>query len=497
MELFRHLEIDEKVCKAGESISASMGMYSGRSMKEVIESKPRTNKGADSPLLKLFSSIGPVAGTFVTQDMLEPILLDAAKERGVDVRVYTDCMKVEQDDSSVTATLKDRKTGKITTIQAEYLIAADGAKSLIRSQLNVPTTGQGSMGHLLNILFHADLKEVVRQREFSLLKIQRPEVRGLLTSINNSDRWVFHLAYDPSRGEKPEDFPPERCNQLLRTILGMPEVDIDVKSVLPWEPSVRVAEHFKNGRIFLAGDAAHQMPPWGGQGGNSGIADAYNLGWKLAAVLQGHATEDLLKTYDEERIPAGAEAAQASASGVDENGILELKYNLEVARGWMRRLPLISGHGYEYKSKAICAEDTSPLGGLTWKPWSWQSLFFSIDGRPGRRAPHIWVENHGKRVSTLDLTGSKFALLAGADGASWLEGAKEVSSKLGVELVAYRLGPEGDVFSPKHAFESAAGITSHGAILLRPDNYVAWRERRRTKDVNARLERAMRQALCL
>lgn len=497
MELFRHLGIEGLVHEAGASISVSKGIYSGSSLKEVIEAKPRTEGERKFPLVGLFASVSPVNGTFVTQDMLEPVLVDAVRKRGREVTFYTECLKVEQDGDGVTATLKDRESGVISAVRADYLIAADGAKSPIRTQLNVPTTGRGDMGHLLNILFHADLKSLVHQREFSLCRIERPEVCGLFTSINNSDRWVFHLSYDPSKGEKASDFTPERCKELLRIALGMPDIEIDIKSILPWEPSVRIAERLQNGRIFLAGDAAHQMPPWGGQGANSGIADAYNLTWKLAAVLKGHASKTLLETYDVERIPVGREAAEASASGADEKGIISAKLNLAFAVGFLRKIPLISGFGYCYKSKAICVEDTSPLGGLTWRPWTLPSLFLSIDGRPGRRAPHIWVENQGKRISTLDLLGKSFVLLAGADGAGWLDAANEVSTALSIDIAAYCVGPKGDLVAPKGEFESAVGISSGGAILVRPDDFVVWRERREPSSHKTKLEQAMRQALCL
>jgi putative polyketide hydroxylase len=497
MELFRHLGIDGLVREAGASLSSSKGIHSGHSLKEVIEAKPRTKGIRKLPLTGLLAPLSPVNGTFVTQDMIEPVLVDAAREHGGDVRFYTECVGVEQDGDGVTATLKDRESGVTSTVHADYLIAADGAKSPIRTQLNVPTTGRGTMGHLLNILFHADLKALVDQREFSLCMVERPEVCGLFTSINNSDRWVFHLSYDPLKGEKVSDFPPEKCKELLRIALGMPEIKIDIKSILPWEPSVRIAERLQHGRIFLAGDAAHQMPPWGGQGANSGIADAYNLAWKLAAVLKGYAGKALLETYDVERMPVGLEAAEASASGTDEKGIISMKWNLTVVRGWLRKIPLLSGHGYCYTSRAICVEDTSPLGGLTWRPWTLPSLFLSIDGRPGRRAPHVWVEHQGKSISTLDLFGKGFVLLAGADGTFWLYAAKEVSSVLGIDIAAYCAGPNGDLVTPKGNFESAAGISSRGAILVRPDDFVVWRERRQASNHQAKLEQAMRQALCL
>lgn len=497
MELYRGLGIDDLVREAGASISASMGMHSGNSLKEVIEAKPRREGPKKFPLSGLLEQISPVNGTFVTQDMIEPVLVDVARKQGGEVRFYTECVGVEQDGNSITATLKDRESDVTSAVRADYLIAADGAGSPIRTQLNVPTSGRGTMGHLLNILFHADVKSLVYQREFSLCLVERPEVCGLFTSINNSDRWVFHLLYDPSKGERASDFTPEKCKELLRVALGMPEIDIDIKSILPWEPSVRITELLQHGRIFLAGDAAHQMPPWAGQGANSGIADVYNLSWKLAAVLKGHASKALLETYDVERIPVGRAAAEASASAADERGLILIKRNLTFAISLLRRMYLLSGHGYSYTSKAICVEDTSPLGGLTWKPWTLPSLFLSIDGRPGRRAPHVWVEHQGKRISTLDLSGKSFVLLAGAEGSSWLEAARKASSALGIDVAAYCTGPEGNLVASKGEFEAAAGISSRGAILVRPDDFVAWRERRQPYDHQAKLEQAMRQALCL
>ena len=215
MELYRRLGIEDRVHEAGASLSPTMGIYTGHSLKEIIGAKPRSKDARKLPLSDLLSALSPVTGMFVTQDMLEPVLVDAARERGGELRFGTECIGVEQDGDSVTATLKDRESGVTSIVRTDFLIAADGAKSPIRTRLDVPTTGRGTMGHLLNILFHADLKSLVQGREFSICIVERPEVSGLFTAINNSDRWVFHLIYDPSKGEKASDFPPEKCKELL------------------------------------------------------------------------------------------------------------------------------------------------------------------------------------------------------------------------------------------------------------------------------------------
>ncbi|KAK6592528.1 2,4-dichlorophenol 6-monooxygenase (FAD binding domain-containing protein) [Botrytis cinerea] len=456
MELFHGLGIDDLVREAGASMKATMGIHKGKSLKEVIEAKKPTDGPRKFPLAGLMDPISPVKGTFVTQDMLEPVLVDVARERGGDLRFYTECVGIHQDSDSVTATLKDRETGAISSVHAEYLIAADGAGSPIRNRLNVPTSGQGTMGYLLNILFHADLKSLVHKREFSICVIERPEIFGAFTSINNDDRWVFHLAYDPSKGKQASEFTPERCIELLRIAIGIPDLEID------------------HGRIFLAGDAAHQMPPWGGQGANSGITDAHNLAWKLALVLQKQANKRLLETYNAERQPVGKTAAEVSASGSDKRGMISLNlWDPAVIVGFYRRMGLISGHGYIYASDAICAENTSPLGGLTWKPWKLASLFFLIDGRPG---------------------------MTGAKGEPWIEATNSISETLAIDILAYSTGPNGDLITETNIFETTTGISPQGAILVRPDGFIAWRARRQESSVETprvQLELAIRRVLCL
>ncbi|KAL2428532.1 hypothetical protein ABEF91_008792 [Exophiala dermatitidis] len=315
-----------------------MGICSGNSLVEVIEPIARSSEQTEAgprrrmPGAEYLESLGPVEGCRATQDMIEPVLLAAARDRGGDLPFNVECTAFEQDDNGITATLRDRSSASESTVRAAYMIAADGAGSPIRHKLGVSTTGAGTLGHLLNILFEADLSELVRGREFSMCLIEReqPEViRGLFTSIDNHSRWCF----------------------------------IFLKSILPWEPSVRVAERFQHGRIFLAGDAAHQMPPWGGPGANTGIADVHNLAWKLAAVLRGQATPALLAAYDAERIPIACLVSDESGAGTDEHGLFLMWKSPPAMLSLFRRMPRLGGYSYSYDSTSqpIFAEDTTPL----------------------------------------------------------------------------------------------------------------------------------------
>lgn len=413
------------------------------------------------------------------------------------MRFHTECVSFEQNENGVTATLRDRETGMTSIVHAEYLIAADGAGSPIRKKLGVPMTGKGVIGNLLNILFEADLKNLVRGREISLCTIERPELRGLLTAINNSDVWVFHLSYHPEKGKKAADYTPERCKDLLCMAIGIPDLNIEVKSILPWQPSDSVAGKLQHGRIFLAGDAAHQMTPYAGQGATTGIADVFDLSYKLALVLKGQATAKLLETYEEERLPVGQLVARKSGELADHYG-LPTTGSWRAIPSMLRNLPLFTGFGYDYTSRAIVPEEVMPARWIPWwfVPWSIPSLIFGINGKPGTRAPHVWVQHGGRQISTLDILGKGFVLLTGSEGKLWCQAAVEISSKLGVDLVAYRAGPTGDLSDSERRWETAAGISSSGALLIRPDAFVAWRVQDQDGNLRGRLGAVLEKILC-
>ena len=488
MELFREIGLEEDIRHAGAQLAKSNGFLHGKTLLGVLSGEGEvfrmpagspSDGGVVSPFV--VSSASPTAAARCPQDRLEPVLLEAARARGGDLRFHVELTGFESVESVVMATVTDRESGETHTVKASYMIAADGAKSPVRQQLGVALAGRGEISHQLNIYFQADLSELVKGREFSICIIDNPEVRGILTSINNTDLWVFHAVYFPDNGQSPEDFPLDRCVDLIRKALGMPDVAITIRSVLPWAATVSVAERFQHGRIFLAGDAAHLMPPWGGMGASTGIQDAHNLAWKLAAVLGGQASPALLSTYDLERHPVACLAAERSGNLGDRTGLVSpSKWSASFKETFA---PL----DFRYRSAAICdegeARETRSVGD------------HDLDGRPGTRAPHIWLEREGGRISTLDLFGSSFVLLAGPDGSDFCDAARAFSARSSVPLTAYRIGAGGDFVDGDPKWTDAAGIAPSGALLVRPDGFVAWRERARVGDSAASLGRVLDRIL--
>jgi putative polyketide hydroxylase len=486
MELMRELELDEVIRRAGAKLAPAVGIYSGANVREIL-----ADRGEGGWLMKRMRARGtkgqpskksPTGPCRCTQEDLEPILLAAARERGVDVRFSTECVDHEQDAEGVTAVVSDRRTGERTSMRAKYLIAADGARSGIRERLGIRRSGRDFPSHQLNIYFRADLEKLVRGREFSMCLVENDAVRGLVASIDNATLWALHASYHPDRGERPEDFPPERCVELVRRAVGIPDLEVEIKGMSPWQSAVRIAERYRTGRIFLAGDAAHAMPPWGGFGANTGIQDAHNLAWKIAAVLEGRAEPDLLATYEEERLPVARDVGDIAGSMNDERGLIKVKPGLGMLWRMRKVFPYLT-MGYGYASSAV-ALDRGPRPG----PGTSE-----LRGRPGTRAPHVWLEQRGAALSTLDLFGTCFTLLAGSDGDAWCEAAREAARALSLPVRAYRIGV--DLADPRAAFLSSYGVRSTGAALVRPDGIVAWRSRGPSNAARDELAKVLRTIL--
>jgi hypothetical protein len=227
-----------------------------------------------------------------------------------------------------------------------------------------------------------------------------------------------------------------------------------------------------------------------GLGVNTAIQSAQNLAWKLAAVLKGHATPQLLSTYQTERHPVGWLAAEQSLTGP-----AAALFEQEREEGAFRPLekqflqPMI---GYRYRSEAILGNDpaTSTHDGIEWLDQP------ELTGLPGTRVPHFWVGRRGQRISTLDLLGGCFVLLTGESGFAWCEAVQRVAQTQRVALSAYRLGADADLFDLENVGPTRLGILSEGTVLIRPDGFVAWRSREQSQSPALLLEQVLARILC-
>jgi len=469
MELFRELQLDQAIVEAGKALAPAWGLYQGESLVEILKdidpAKLKVNHPINFPGLEKLAAMSPVAGARCTQDLSEPILLQAAQERGADIRFNTKLLSFTQSKNFVTAYIQDTVTGQEQTITCQYMIAADGAGSPVRKALQAATSGHGSYGHLLNVYFEANLGALVKGREFSICRITQPGLQGILTAINNSDKWVFHLYYDPAQGERPEDYTHERLEKLLQQILGMPEMTVRIISVLPWQPTVSVVNDMQHGRILLAGDAAHQMTPYSGKGAATGVQDVQNLSWKLALVLQQLAGEELLHTYSSERQPVGMQVAEMSGALADDKGLLDIpkfmklvsssanEYNLE------KMITMVGLPDFRYTSAAIINDDHEGEPAL-------------LSAQPGTRIPHVWLQKEPQPISTLDLATKHLTLITDEAGKAWQRAADSVTEQLHIKLPVYIIKKEEPAYD---AWKEITSLQEGEVILVRPDGFVAWR----------------------
>lgn len=298
MELFRQLglqgEIEDAAQRAWE-IGAFGGARRGRTMlsSEALDIPDTAVMTGDDP--------SPVRMAACPQTLVEPILRRALEQRGGDVRFGCTLLDLVPDGDGVRATVRDAG-GRERRLRAAYLVAADGSRGMVRRWLGIDRHGGAAAQHYLNVYFEADLAEKVRGRTFSQCEVANDTVRGLFLSMNNTTRWSFHLSYNPEH-DHPEQWSDATAADAVRAAIG-DDVPVSVRHRGAWTAGARVADAYRRGRVFLVGDTAHIMPPWGGLNGNTGIADAHNLAWKLAQVLGGDASPDLLDSYEAERLRA-------------------------------------------------------------------------------------------------------------------------------------------------------------------------------------------------
>jgi putative polyketide hydroxylase len=431
--------------------------------------------------------LSPAPFAPIDQDKLEVLLRDKAEELGADIRFATELVSLAQDDTGVTAVIRDRGAGAERTVRASYVVAADGWDSSMRQRLGIEMDGPGPFFRVATSLITADLRPALRGRPVSIAYLQQPHPGTILMAHDEEgQRWVFGIGYAPEYGESLADFTDERVAELVRSAAGLPDVAVALRSQIPgtdlkvvgFAIGAQVARQYQMGRVFLVGDAAHIVPPTGGLGANTGIQDAHNLAWKLAAVVGGEAGPGLLETYHDERRPVGlltmgqalARWGSRIGEGADDTGELLMDY-ADIA------------FGYRYQSAAVLGAeaDAGPTVSVS-----------RLTGEPGTRAPHVWLERGGQPLSTIDLFGQGWVLLAGADGGAWVDATRSLP---GVAVEAHRIGAGGDIDDPAGGWPGAYSVTASGASLVRPDGFIAWRAERGDEDPAGSLESALSRLL--
>ncbi|MEU8777700.1 FAD-dependent monooxygenase [Streptomyces sp. NPDC048606] len=484
MELFRTAGAEPAIRKEASALEANQGILQTQALiggehKWLIKAVDPGNA------LRRFS---PTGWCLCSQNNIEPLLASQSRAQGADVRFSTELMSFDQDADGVSALVKNRETGEHISVRADFLIAADGPRSPVREGLGVRQTGSGELFHNVSIVFRSErLAEELGDLRFIVCYLMKPGADGALLPVDNETQWVFHAPWHPETGETLEDFTEERCVAQIRNAIGVPDLDVEVGGKAPWHAAERVAEQYRVGRVFLVGDAAHEMSPTGAFGSNTGIQDAHNLAWKVAAVLNGSAGQELLATYETERLPvARATSERASARSAEHSH-----------PGYVPPPTMGGGPGSGVLTTAMgyCYPQGAVVGGDPDRPIIPEEL--RLKGDVGTRAPHLWVLRAGERISTLDLYERSFTLLSGA-GTPWSEAAVRVARDLGAHLDTWTVGRGADAdLKPVDDVDWAGAheLPADGAVLVRPDGFVAWRAEGAAADPYRALREAMAQLL--
>lgn len=442
------------------------------------------------------------------QPYLEPVLVNNAAARGAAFRFNTEYLSHEQDDEGVTSRLRDRRTGEVSTVRSRFLVGADGARSRIVDELGLPIEGRMGRAARFYVRFDADLTSYVDHRASILYWIITASASkgelgvGLLRAIRPWDTWIAGWGIDVD-----EEMPSEEvCLERIREFVGDPTLEPEIRERSTWLINQAHATRYSKGRVFCGGDAVHRHPPSSGLGSNTSIQDAFNLAWKLAFVVHGQASSELLDSYSEERAPIGAQVvARANQSRLDYAPLNECfrtvgqddpvaaglervadpgPEGVEVRRKLIEALDL---KDYEFNAQGVEMNQRYVSGAVLPEaaPEVWErdpDLYLQASTRPGAKLPHTWlVDEGGRRTSTLDVVGKgRFTLVTGLAGQAWCEAVDKLALPYLDAVVVGRNGAH-DLYLE---WARIREVREGGAILVRPDGYVAWRQAEEERDAD-------------
>ena len=352
MELMRAWGLEGAV-RAG-AIDASPTGWLG----STLASDEGTETSMGFPTAEVAASLSPTTGVIAPQDHLEPVLMEHLLSLpGTSVRLGTEVIAMSQDDDGVTVTL--REGDETSNLGAAFVVGADGAHSAARRHAGITMEGPGELGAYLAVVFRAPLADVVGKRRHGLYMLMRQGPPWVFLPTDRHDRWVFSMMWDPTR-ESRADYPPERFVELIRAGAGAPDLEPEILWTSDFAFTAQIADRYREGRVFLVGDAAHRMTPRGAAGMNTAIHDGYDLGWKLGWVLRGWADESLLDSFEVERRPVGLRNMQRSAAGPETRDV-SLDYLDDIAD----RIPHVWLPGTQTSTLDLLGEGLTVLAGPT------------------------------------------------------------------------------------------------------------------------------------
>lgn len=524
MEVFRTFGADRKVAAMGAPMAKMRFInwcqsLAGREFGKLslLGSSP------ESAMARLSGS--PVAVTNLAQNRLEPILYKRALELGAEVKFNHTVTGIKSHADNAVLHVQG-PDGSEAEWQADYVVACDGARSRLREAAGIEMIGPASLQKLITVYFTANLDRVLGGRLGPVHWVIGPDVRGVLIGFDLAKTWALMVPYDEP--DMPEDYTMEVAAAMVRKAIGDPAIKFEINSIGNWNMSAQVAETYRRERLFLAGDAAHRFPPSGGLGMNTGVQDAHNLAWKLAAVLKGEAGEALLDSYQQERqliaqtnceqsvgnsMKMGAVDIALGASsmtpvcpadalsrdtappelGFDGDSEAAIAKRAAVQHAIDEQAEHFDSFGIDlgvnYETGAFCADGSQPVRSTvqTYVP----------NTRPGARLPHVWLLKNKRRVSTQDMVPSAgFVLFVSCRDRAWKDAVDHAATTTGQPIRVIRIGPDGDYQDPKGLWASYGGPVGDGALLVRPDGHVALRMTHHGFDATACLASAINSILC-
>ncbi|MGH8046275.1 MAG: FAD-dependent monooxygenase [Chthoniobacterales bacterium] len=409
-------------------------------------------------------AIVPYPAYHCPQTTTESVLLEALEaERDASIFFDHEVTMIEEVTGVVQLDVRRGRHDQSLSLTARYVVAADGAGSPARHALGIDAIGPGDLGHFLNTFFRAPYGAHWKEKRAVLAHILRQDLFEVFVAVNGDDLWLMHHFLQPD--EKPSDYTPERLAEIVKNASGLPDVPVEVLGVSPWVMSPKVAAQFRKGRVFLTGDAAARLSPAGGLGMNTGLQSAHNLAWKLAAVLHG-APESLLDTYDAERRTHVMHTFENSGRlGAEVWTILEAGF----AGDFEKVRELVAGSrrggsglgldfGWNYKQSSAFDPNS-----------------YVPSAERGCRAPHLWLERDGLRLSTIDLFGRGFALLVAGDATRWRAVTDPTATFGGFDVEVFQVDSREGYRDVDGKFPEYYGVQTGDAVLVRPDGVACWR----------------------